>query len=168
MQFTCPSYHLVETFASAGLQAYKYQHSRTAAHHAADLFMLGFLPPPPEMHITLDLSMELQGTSSDIWHRWNLELNQTVVWGNFVVGKELPWKAYTSQSPDMYNFNTSGGELSQYTISNYTAIINSGEVTSSSVVVDARDWEGDRGTRCDFWKKVRSRPYLNQPLGSGW
>ena len=68
----------------------------------------------------------------------------------------------------MYNFNTTGGESSLYTISNYTAVINSGDVTMSSRVVNAREWEGNRGERCDFWERVRSRPYLETDVGSGW
>ena len=60
MTFTCPSYYLAEMFSDAGLEAYKYQYSRTAAHHASDLFVLGFLSPSPEMHITEELSLELQ------------------------------------------------------------------------------------------------------------
>ena len=63
MAFTCPSYYLAGIFADGGLPAYKYQYSRTAAHHASDLFVLGFLPSPAEMHITEDLRLELQSKS---------------------------------------------------------------------------------------------------------
>lgn len=66
MTFTCPSYYLAEIFADTGLEAYKYQYSRTAAHHASDLFVLGFLPPSLEMHITEDLSLELQSKSRSV------------------------------------------------------------------------------------------------------
>jgi hypothetical protein len=59
MTFTCPSCYLASLFADAGLQAYKYQYSRTA-HHASDLFELGGDKKPPEMHITEDLTLELQ------------------------------------------------------------------------------------------------------------
>jgi hypothetical protein len=68
----------------------------------------------------------------------------------------------------MYNFNTTGGEPSSYTISNYTAVINAGDVKLMGNVVNARSWENHRGKRCDFWKRVRSRPYLDSALGSGW
>jgi predicted component of type VI protein secretion system len=45
----------------------------------------------------------------------------------------------------MYNFNTTGGEPSSYTISNYTAVINAGDVKLMGSVVNARSWENHRG-----------------------
>jgi hypothetical protein len=152
--------------ADAGLEANKYQYSRTAAHHASDLFVLGFLPPPPEMHITEDLSLELQSESRSVASL--RKAKHLGVWGNFILGQSPGWDPYTSKNPVMYNFNTTGGELSLYTISNYTAVINGGDVKLMSSVVNARDWESNRDKRCDFWESIRSRPYLDSAVGSGW
>jgi hypothetical protein len=72
------------------------------------------------------------------------------------------WPAWNDTKPMLINLNQTGGTA-------YTATLSIGiPVTqyrqpglhNNFTVADARAWEGGRGERCDFWKKMS--PYIPQ------
>lgn len=170
--FVCPSYWLVDAFAStpsdsevAGRAGYKYQYSVPAAQHGADLD-------------ALYSSSEERGTGPDLSGAFQLS------WANFVMhnspsipiryanGRALgmgntgaeklaQWPTWQLNSDrEMVNWNQTGGEQSQANIvqgAPKVALYVGKWLRNWLSVQDAWDWEDGRGERCEFWRNLGSK-----------
>jgi len=69
------------------------------------------------------------------------------------------WPSYTVERPVMVNLNQSGGVE---VLAPPSGVWRAREVVQMRMpglrndfsLVDARQWEGGRGERCDFWREV--------------
>lgn len=62
------------------------------------------------------------------------------------------WPAYSIYNPVMADFNTTCPEITVVSGLPYCGI--DGPVENRIRLVDAYDWEGGRGERCDFWRSM--------------
>lgn len=145
--FVCPAYWLATAYASSSdKKSYLYQYSVPFAYHSADLTAY-FGPATPN-----------QGSVFVSAFRR--------IWGNFITtgnpqlapapGIPATWPAWTDDaSPMLLNLNTTGGVpyRTQVLTWNVTQYMDPG-LANNFTIADARAWEGGRGARCDFWKKI--------------
>jgi carboxylesterase type B len=161
--FDCPAQWLAEAFSTGYRQAWKYQYSVTPAYHGADLsayFSVGATVP-----------------DQDFRHAFQK------IWGNFIIHNtpvisaadatagfanstvpagpngSISWPEYTPTKPWQMDLNTTGGVLSEVTV---TTNLSYYERTGPGIIndfrlVDALTWEGGRGVRCAFWRDVSPR-----------
>lgn len=156
--FVCPSYWLAEAYASAPKYyfpfslpphkaGYKYQYSVVPSTHAQDL-SASVYPPDPLLH-TADFSLAFK-----------------LIWGNFV----------TKNDPSIASQVANGWSTGDETVNaasrwpvfvggggkgSNRLMINLNETWSEDVpvanaisLVDGWNWEGGRGARCEFWRKL--------------
>lgn len=156
--FVCPSYWLASAFTSNDRRAYKYQYSVIGAEHGADVSSIAGLPTPN------------QGPA---FNRAFM-----AIWGNFITRADpsIPpalangpnstlttnpasdWPVWTLARPYQINLNESGGVPFQ----SPTLATDTPDITefggpglrNAFELVDAYTWEGGRGARCDFWRRV--------------
>ncbi|KAI7564270.1 carboxylesterase type B [Hortaea werneckii] len=164
--FVCPSYWLAEAYPpSEGKAAYKYQYSVPAAPHGADLAAEG-----------------LRGQAANVGDAFYEAL--TTMWGNFItegdpsisnalanggngsgvsVNAASDWPVYTNEGPGAYrmlNLNETGGMPYSAQVVSSAANVTQYEGTGLMNDIHATNayaWEGGRGARCDFWKRIGSR-----------
>lgn len=66
------------------------------------------------------------------------------------------WPQYTIAQPVQLDFNLTGGSV----INTYSAElgldlpVTIGNATTSIYLNNATAWEGDRGSRCDLWRRI--------------
>lgn len=161
--FDCPAYWL----ASAFQQAWKYQYSLPPAYHGADLsaYWSNQNPNAPGRAVKHAIQK---------------------IWGNFVIhntpvisiadatggmknatvpigyGGNIKWDQWSENWQVMLNLNTTGGVASSSKVNEHLTITTYLEpgVTNQFSLVDAYSWEGGRGRRCQWWKKMAPRvPY---------
>lgn len=163
MTFTCPSYWLAEAFSENNKQSWKYQYSVTPAYHGADLtaYFSANATTPTKAFISAFSKM----------------------WGNFIIkntpiisiaaasgnatnatvprGKDgnIDWPTYSATAPIQMNLNTTGGTVSTFHVMPDLSFFLRSDpgVTNDFRLVNADTWEGDRGTRCRFWRSVAPR-----------
>ncbi|KAG8528399.1 uncharacterized protein KY384_007317 [Bacidia gigantensis] len=134
--FSCIAYWLAEAFSGSGRTSWKYEYSIPPAFHAADLFGNGWLFDPTQ-NIPADFARLFRQS-----------------WGNFIIHNNPGWKPYSPRQPVMQNFNVTGGfAVRNYTIDDLVAAQAYGDVTPDIKLVDAYNWEGGRGKRCEFWRQ---------------
>ncbi|KAI7285568.1 carboxylesterase type B [Hortaea werneckii] len=165
--FICPSYWLAEAYQpSADKTAYKYQYSVPAAPHGADLAAEG-----------------LRGQAANVGDEFYEAF--TTMWANFIteggpsisnalangengssvesVNAASDWPRYTTEGPEAYrmlNLNETGGM--PYSTQVVSSAANVTQYEGPGLINDihatnAYTWEGGRGARCDFWKRIGSR-----------
>lgn len=143
--FVCPSYWLNDAFTTHNRTSYHYQYSVPVALHGSDVTAY-FGPATPNQPPKF---------TSVFRH----------IWGNFTVAA-VPeravgfWPAWVEgPTSQLLNLNTTGGTP-------YTApTITGGQVTqyqepgveNAFSVENAWTWEGGRGERCEFWRKIAAR-----------
>ncbi|ORY04947.1 carboxylesterase type B [Clohesyomyces aquaticus] len=160
--FVCPSYWLAEAYngRSKGRTGagYKYQYSVPNAVHGIDSLAY-FGPAMPNTGPDFVLAFQR-------------------IWGNFIrfnnpsVSSEIAngasnsnlttqtgleeWPPFTLYEPSMANLNETGGTPFTVTTQigvNVTEYREPG-LRNALELVNAYEWEGGRGRRCDFWKSV--------------
>ncbi|RMY64749.1 hypothetical protein D0863_09589 [Hortaea werneckii] len=162
--FICPSYWLAEAYQpSEGKAAYKYQYSIPAAQHGADLAAVG-----------------LRGQAANVGDEFYEAF--TTMWANFItegdpsisnalangndsvsVNAASDWPVFTTEGPGAYrmlNLNETGGM--PYSARVVSSAANATQYEGPGLMNDIREtnaytWEGGRGARCDFWKRIGSR-----------
>ncbi|KAJ8114995.1 hypothetical protein OPT61_g3253 [Boeremia exigua] len=161
--FVCNSYWA----ASAFPKAWKYQFSAPPSYHGYDLQALWSGTATP-------------GASFKRAFR--------KIWGNFITtntpvisiedakggvasstvppasgyGSNIDWPAWNERKPVLLNLNATGGVATfiQATQDLFYNLYSDPGVSNQINLADARDWEGGRGRRCDFWKSVaKDVPY---------
>ncbi|KAJ4362602.1 hypothetical protein N0V95_001407 [Ascochyta clinopodiicola] len=161
--FVCNSYWA----ASAFPVAWKYQFSAPPSYHGYDLQALWSGTPTP-------------GASFKRAFR--------KIWGNFITtntpvisiedakggvtnstvpaasgyGANIQWPTWDEKKPVLLNLNATGGVATfvQATTDLFYNVYSDPGVSNQISLANARDWEGGRGKRCDFWKLVaKDVPY---------
>lgn len=147
----CPSYWFASSFAGNGHTAFHYQYSVPFASHGADIS--AYFGPPTDNQGALFVKA-FQSIFLNFIQTSN-PLSEDFAAQNLVPS----WPAWTEIMPHhMLNLNISGG--TPYTT--VTAIGGGRPVTqfrepglrNNFTLVDADIWEGGRGTRCEFWKRL--------------
>lgn len=151
----CPSYWLAEGYSHnrrTGGRSWKYQFSIPNAEHGADTYayLRDFYSP-------------------------NFSRAFRQMYGNFIVnedpgifgpatnGRPEPtgsqtdrpiraWPAYSIHNPIMANFNTTCPEITVSSGLQYCGA--EGPVQNRISLVNAYNWEGGRGQRCNFWRRL--------------
>jgi carboxylesterase type B len=147
--FVCPSYWLSDAFTSKNRTAYHYQYSVPAALHGSDVSAY-FGPATPNQPL-----------------QFITEFRQ--IWGGFIERAapgsaeglgNLTWPAWIEHGERrMLNLNTTGGvayQEPQITGGSVTQFMEPG-IQNDFSVVNASTWEGGRGARCEFWRRIANR-----------
>ncbi|OHF01988.1 acetylcholinesterase [Colletotrichum orchidophilum] len=155
--FVCPSYWLSDAFTSPK-SSWHYQYSVPFAWHTADI--PGYFGP----------ATPNQGP--------DLVLAFRKIWGNFVTANDpsisdeiangasgggaaaengaSQWPVWTEEAQKQLNLNQTGGVPYEFVTSwgtRVTQFMAPGQVNDIRVV-PADSWEGGRGERCDFWRRL--------------
>lgn len=147
--FVCSSYWLNDAFTSQNRTSWHYQYSIPVSLHGSDVS--GYFGPAnpnqPPVFTTV---------FRHIWGGFIEDAKPTAAQGL----DDLTWPAWVDDGESrMLNLNTTGGvayDLVQPLGANVTQFRDPG-VRNDFSVVDALEWEGGRGARCDFWKKIAGR-----------
>ena len=72
---------------------------------------------------------------------------------------KLAWPKYTLEKPKQMDLNTTGGVASLVVVNDELQYyVRQGEgIVNTFRVVNAASWEGGRGERCEFWRRVSAR-----------
>jgi carboxylesterase type B len=149
--FVCPSYWLAEAYNSAGRTGYKYQYSVPNAAHGSDITAYFGMP-------TLNQGPDLVLAFQRIWGNFvksgNPSISAEVAGGTranrtAISGALEQWPVFAMWDRRMANLNQTAVEDGQ----------DCGDhrepgLMNDFVLVDAYEWEGGRGLRCDFWRSV--------------
>lgn len=140
--FICPSYWINDAYSSPTSSSYHYQYSIPFASHGDDVSAIfGPAQPnqPPEF--------------TSIFRR---------TWGEFVkhdASTAVATKWVSGPSAQMTNLNITGGTPYQAVTffgATVTQFQNPG-LQNSLGLVDAYNWEGGRGKRCEFWQGIADK-----------
>ncbi|CAD6444998.1 f7ce6e87-ce21-4f39-a977-afb9dc6a0e20 [Sclerotinia trifoliorum] len=174
--FVCPSYWS----ASAFPQSWKYEYSVPPSQHGNDLDAYYAVNRTYLGYGTL--SPGFRTAVQKIWGRFIVYDDPTlpsdvitsiITLGNGTqtgddisaagTGKWPQWKTSGHEAYQMLKLNMTGGEATKvlWTSADGGVKFNVTENTGSGVkadlaIVDAYDWEGERGARCDFWARIGS------------
>ncbi|GAB7365090.1 hypothetical protein MBLNU230_g6181t1 [Neophaeotheca triangularis] len=162
--FVCPSYWLAEAYAlrGKGYASYKYQFSVPPALHADDVVgYFGYFgdsdsegqPVQPELQMAF---MRIWGNF--VTHN-DPSISNAVAAGNVGGSSNATvdsnpvsdWPQYSDATPYQINLNVTGGMVEA---SDNGPILLGDGVMNMIELVDAYEWEGGRGKRCDFWRSV--------------
>ncbi|KAK4551465.1 hypothetical protein LTR86_011157 [Recurvomyces mirabilis] len=163
--FVCPSYWLAEAFdPKYGKQAFKYQYSVPAAQHGADLSAEGLRAA------TINVSPDFYQAFTTVWGNFITDDNPSIASSlangnsNASYNAASRWPLFYTQGQGAYqmlNLNETGGiEYSAHVVAypepNVEQYKGPG-LRNSIRQVDAYTWEGGRGARCEFWKRIGRR-----------
>ncbi|KAF2097675.1 carboxylesterase type B [Rhizodiscina lignyota] len=161
--FACPSYWLAEAYTDSDHTSYKYQYSVPVALHSLDVD--AFLGPDP----LPNQGPELVNAMMHIWGDFITTSSPTLspsTFSNFSSGDiaATRWPPFSIAEPHMLNLNqTSGREVTvpimpPPMVDTYYYRENVGPgLQNDFKIVNAYEWEGGRGKRCDFWRSVGSK-----------
>lgn len=162
--FVCNSYWA----ASAFPMAWKYQFSVPPSYHGYDLQALWSGTPTP--------GASLKHAFRKIWGNFittntpviSIEdakggvANRTVPAASGYGSQNIQWPTWDEKKPMQLNLNATGGVATfvQATTDLFYDLYSDPGVSNQISLANARDWEGGRGKRCDFWKEVaKNVPY---------
>ena len=161
--FVCPTYWMAEAFTSPPRKSYKYQYSVVGAIHGIDVSSY-FGPSLPNRGPDFDRAfMTIGGNfiTSD-----NASISAEIANGasaNSTFTTSAPatdFPVFSIRQPYQLNLNQTGGipyDSPNYVVGlpNITQYRDPG-LRNAFDIVDAYEWEGGRGMRCDFWRSVAS------------
>jgi carboxylesterase type B len=155
--FVCPSYWLAEAYDTHGGQAWKYQYSVPLAQHANDVN--AYIGPPLEVQAPAFTKAFMRIVGNFVVNG-NPSISPVVAAGNATSNAAAraasDWPAFKPDQPLMLNLNQTGGVAKTVSIGaglTATELIGPGQ-SNDFFLVNAYKWEGGRGSRCDFWKKM--------------
>ncbi|QSZ29323.1 hypothetical protein DSL72_003837 [Monilinia vaccinii-corymbosi] len=176
--FVCPAYWMASAFS----QSWKYEYSVPPAQHGADLNAYYAANRTPLGHGTL--SPAFRTAAQKIWGRFivyddptlpadviasitHLE-NGTQTGDDISAAGTGIWPQWSTDESShakhqMLNLNMTGGQETPILVTsadgavmfNVTKNTGSG-LRADLAIVDAWDWEGGRGARCEFWVEIGS------------
>ncbi|TKA26870.1 hypothetical protein B0A50_04316 [Salinomyces thailandicus] len=171
--FVCPSYWLASAFQPSGndsneKEAYKYQFSIPPAVHGADnsADSLGTR--------TSNVATTFYTAFATIWGNFITENNPSITSAlangdeSAVVNAASEWPVFLTTASNgeegvyrMLNLNETGGTPTSVEVVG-GGVPNATEYEGSSLrndiqEVDAYSWEGGRGARCEFWRRIGAR-----------
>ncbi|CAN9380344.1 unnamed protein product [Alternaria alternata] len=147
--FVCPSYWLSNAFTINKRTAFHYQYSVPSALHGSDV--TAYFGPA-----TLSQPRSFTTVFRQIWGHFVTVANPATAESltNFT------WPAWAKDGHSkMLNLNTTGGvpyfasQLTGTAITEYTVPGLQNDIS----VVDALEWEGNRGARCELWRSIASK-----------
>jgi carboxylesterase type B len=146
--FVCPSYWLATAYTSKK-STYHYQYSVPFASHTDDIPGY-FGPSTPNQSVAFSQAFRQ-------------------IWGNFIKSEnpQVPSDSVLKAWPKwdggmdtkMVNLNETGG-VPYETVTQFGATVTQFAdpgLKNDFKIVDAYDWEGGRGKRCDFWKSMAEK-----------
>ena len=143
--FICPGYWINDAYSSSARDSYHYQYSVPFGSHGEDVY--AFLGPAQPNQPASFTSVVRQ-----IWGQFVLDSPSAVAQAASAL-----WVPGTGAQ--MANLNTTGGTAYQVT-EDFGATVTEFEnpgVQNSFALVNAYDWEGGRGKRCDFWRSIADK-----------
>ncbi|PGH18991.1 hypothetical protein AJ79_00024 [Helicocarpus griseus UAMH5409] len=162
--FICPSYWLAEAYStipnkdndsnsSSNFISYKYQYSIPLALHTEDIPAY-FGPARPNQ------GPEFTRTFRTMWANFITKNDPSITSTD---GNDIPtidWPPFSTRVPRQLNLNQTGGTPYEATRPYFPVPVTQygmPGLESEIVVVDAYEWEGGRGKRCEFWKGVSGK-----------
>jgi hypothetical protein len=152
--FVCPSYWMTEAYTGSDRTAFRYQYSVPAAQHGIDPF--GYFGPPLDTQ-----GPDFVAAFMSIWGQFVVNSNPSIP--SHIAGPQgqavVNFPQFNVWNPVQVNLNETGGhEVLQSPLMyvpgvNATVYVGPG-LSNDFAVVNAYDWEGGRGVRCDFWRAV--------------
>jgi hypothetical protein len=166
--FICPSYWIAEAYNAHGRTGYKYQYSVPNAVHGSDSNAYFGMPMP---NLGPDFILAFERIWGNFVVNSNPSISSAVANGarrsfNGSYSQEKAsaleeWPVFGMWDRRMANLNQTGGTPTVMMTGGPTpgSMINVTILTGAGVVndlglVDAYEWEGGRGRRCDFWRSV--------------
>ncbi|GAB1316190.1 Carboxylic ester hydrolase [Madurella fahalii] len=160
----CPSYWFASAFSTSGKAAYHYQYSVPFAVHGADV--AAYYGPPAENQgpdlVTAFRKIYGNFITKDDPSISNADANGP---SSGIVDAPNPvssWPRWTDTTPSLINLNQTGG--TPYTIMSSTGVtvtqFRGPGLSNNFTLADAYTWEGGRGRRCEFWRRLS--PYVPQ------
>ncbi|KAH8880533.1 inactive carboxylesterase 4 [Thozetella sp. PMI_491] len=160
----CHSYWFASAFSTAGLAAWHYQYSVPFAVHGADL--TGYWGPPTDNQGP-DLVTAFRKIFGNFAIHDDPSISDAVANGPSALNTSIPnpasnWPRWNQSNPMLLNLNQTGGTP-------YKAVGPTGAtltqfrqpgLRNDFSLARADTWEGGRGQRCEFWKKLS--PYVPQ------
>ncbi|KUJ07904.1 alpha/beta-hydrolase [Mollisia scopiformis] len=160
----CPSYWLSTAFTSSNKTAYHYQYSVPFAVHGSDVS--AYYGPPtdnqgPEF-VTAFQKIYGNFITKDDPSIPNEIANGPSSADPSAINAASKWPKWTDQNPQQLNLNETGGTA--YTVVTAQGIpvtqFKEPGLRNSITVADASTWEGGRGERCEFWRRLS--PFVPQ------
>ena len=152
--FVCPSYWLAEAYNTNGRTGFKYQYSVVNAAHGTDITAYF---GPPSANQGPDFVLAFQRIWGNFITTGNPSISSGIANGARVNGSSKnaleDWPVFAMWDRRMANLNQTGGTLTPKKGSSNFIYTGTG-VTNDLELVDAYEWEGGRGNRCDFWRSV--------------
>lgn len=152
---------MAEAFSSQGRASYKYQYSIIGAIHGDDISAYF---GPPKATQGPDFVRAFQSIWGNFITKGDPSIPDSIANGTSPTIGESPasrFPRYSVAQPLQLNLNQTGGTAFSYSVlpppaSNITAFKDPG-LRNQFQVVNAYDWEGGRGARCDFWRSMVER-----------
>lgn len=154
--FVCPSYWLAQAFPAA----YKYQYSVPASQHGADLYAEGLRA------ITPNVSPQFSKAFQTMWGNFITHNNPSISSelangdGSKKYNPASNWPHFSRSNPKMLNLNETGGVEWETLVVAGTPNVTEYEepgLRNDITLQNAWTWEGGRGDRCDFWRKMGAK-----------
>ncbi|THX35267.1 carboxylesterase type B [Aureobasidium pullulans] len=149
--FVCPSYWMAESYTGGDRTSFRYQYSVPAAQHGADVS--GYFGPAAPTQ-----GPAFEAAFMSIWGQFVINDNPSIPTNVAGEGGQaaVNFPQFNVWNPLQVNLNQTGGqEVSSNIVQGVNATVYVGPGLSNEFeVVNAYDWEGGRGQRCDFWRAV--------------
>ncbi|CAN9340330.1 unnamed protein product [Alternaria alternata] len=147
--FVCPSYWLSDAFTTKNHTAFHYQYSVPGALHGSDVTAYFGPATPSQPHSFTTVFRQ-------IWGQFITAANPATAKGLM----NLTWSVWAQDgNSKMLNLNITGGvpySAPQLTGINITEYADPG-LQNDFTVVNALEWEGNRGARCELWRRIASK-----------
>ncbi|KAI5861611.1 putative carboxylesterase [Durotheca rogersii] len=164
--FHCPAGWLAEAFnGNDSRRVWRYQYSVTPAYHGADIsayFAHAATRVP---------SPDFRRAVQKIWGGFVTRGTPVISVADATAGLanatapvrdgsgDIDWPPFRPGEPLLLNLNTTGGVVDVVTVPPYLKYyVRTGPgIVNTFSLADAEAWEGGRGTRCQFWRRVAER-----------
>ncbi|KAK6005765.1 hypothetical protein QM012_007407 [Aureobasidium pullulans] len=149
--FVCPSYWMAEAY-TGDKSSYHYQYSIPVAQHGADVS--GYFGPAAPTQ-----GAQFERAFMSIWGQFVVNSNPSIPSNIAGAGGQaaVNFPRFNIWNPVQVNLNQTGGHevYGPIGVQNINATVYEGPgLENAFEVVNAYDWEGGRGYRCDFWRSV--------------
>ncbi|KAF2003016.1 alpha/beta-hydrolase [Amniculicola lignicola CBS 123094] len=147
--FVCPSYWLSNAYSTRSSSSYHYQYSVPFASHADDVTAYCG-PSAPNQSPSFSLAFR------QIWGNFITQSSPRIS-SDAAVNTWPQWERGTGQK--MLNLNETGGVPYQKATQFGAPVTQFQDpgLTNDFAVVNAWNWEGRRGERCEFWRTMGSK-----------
>ncbi|RDW68943.1 putative carboxylesterase [Aspergillus mulundensis] len=159
--FDCPAQWLAEAYSRGNRKAWKYQYSATPAYHGADLsaYFSADSPSPEFNHAFQKIWGSFIINSTPVIPGLDATANMSNASAPVDCHGNLSWPSFSVEEPWQMDLNTTGGTLSLHVETDHLKYyLREGPgIVNVFRLVDAYDWEGRRGYRCEWWRGISGR-----------